>query len=138
MSEEQKINKSPFKKEGMFSEAHPLVFEMARNLRKNMTHAEMILWGYLKNNFEGYRFRRQHPVNMYIADFYCHKLKLIIEVDGSIHYRDDVKENDIKKENDLKDMGYTIIRFSNDEVGKSANRVLEQLRIIVAQLKKQD
>lgn len=85
MSTKQSNKKSAFGKRGMFNEAHPLVFDLAKQLRKNMTHAEMIMWGYLKEHFEGLRFRRQHPVSMYIADFYCHKLRLIIEIDGSVH-----------------------------------------------------
>ena len=67
-------NKSPFKKNGMFNEANPLVFALAKNLRKNMTASEMILWGYLKTKPGGFKFRRQHPLGLYIADFYCHKL----------------------------------------------------------------
>ncbi len=55
-------------------------------------HAESILGGYLKTKPFGLKFRRQHPYSVYILDFYCHKLKLVIEVDGSIHYIDTVKE----------------------------------------------
>ncbi len=109
-------NKSPFKKDGMFNEANPLVFELAKNLRKNMTHAEMILWNSLKAGVNGLKFRRQHPLGIYVADFYCHKVKLIIEVDGSIHDKKEIKEYDIKRENDLINDGYTVIRFSNKQV----------------------
>ena len=109
-------NKSPFKKDGMFSEANPLVFELAKNLRKNMTHAEMILWGYLRAGIDGLKFRRQHPLGIYVADFYCHKIKLIIEVNGSIHNKKEIKEYDIKREKDLINDGYTILRFSNKQV----------------------
>jgi very-short-patch-repair endonuclease len=62
----------------------------------------MILWGRLKEYFPDYKFRRQHPISNYIADFYCHKLKLIIEVDGSIHFLekniklDEVRQKDIE------------------------------------------
>jgi len=135
MSSENSHIKSPFKKDGLFNEAHPLVFDLAKQLRKNMTHAEMILWGYLKSNFEGLRFRRQHPLNMYIADFYCHKLKLIIEVDGSIHDNDNVKQNDLKREADLIEMGCVIIRFTNERVEKETNKVLEEIKIEVNKLK---
>lgn len=135
MSSEQTNSKSAFKKDGMFNEAHPIVFALAKELRRNMTHSETILWGYLKGNFEGLRFRRQHPVSMYIADFYCHKLKLIIEIDGSIHNQTEVRENDIRRENDLKEMGYTILRFTNKRVEMEANKVLDEVRNIVAGLK---
>lgn len=138
MSSEQSNKKSAFGKRGMFNEAHPLVFDLAKQLRKNMTHAEMIMWGYLKENFEGLRFRRQHPVSMYIADFYCHKLRLIIEIDGSVHDDPGVKENDITRENNLKQMGYKIIRFTNNSVEKQGENVLNELKNFVAQLQKQD
>ena len=118
-------NKSPFKKNGMFNEANPLVFTLAKNLRKNMTAAEMILWGYLKAGYEGLKFRRQHPLGIYIADFYCHKLRLIIEVDGNIHDKQEIKEYDIKRENDLINDGYTILRFSNYQVLKEIDSVLK-------------
>jgi cyclase len=71
------------------------VYQRARELRNNTTYAEIILWGYLKTKPFGYKFRRQHPYSIYILDFYCHSLKLVIEVDGSIHNLAEVKENDI-------------------------------------------
>jgi very-short-patch-repair endonuclease len=59
----------------------------ARELRSNMTKAEIILWSRLRSKkVEGYKFRRQEPIFDYIVDFYCHELKLIIEVDGEIHF----------------------------------------------------
>ncbi len=109
-------NHSPFKKEGMFNGANPLIFELAKGLRKNMTGAEKLLWNHLKEGINGFKFRRQHPIGIYIADFYCHKLKFIIELDGSIHDLSDVKENDENRERDLKSWGYNIIRFTNDLV----------------------
>jgi cyclase len=71
--------KSPFKEGGMFDQAHPLLFERAKALRKNMTETEKILWNYLKAGVAGLKFRRQHPVGLYIADFYCHPIRLVIE-----------------------------------------------------------
>ena len=55
---------------------------------------KQILWGYLKTKSLGFKFRRQHPYSLYILDFYCHSLKLVIEIDGSIHEKEEVKEND--------------------------------------------
>ncbi|MCW3108841.1 MAG: hypothetical protein JWQ09_3347, partial [Segetibacter sp.] len=83
--DEQHKPKSLFKEGGIFNEAHPLVFERAKELRKNMTEAEKLLWEYLKGGINGFKFRRQHPIGIYIADFYCHSFKLIIELDGKIH-----------------------------------------------------
>ena len=96
--------------------AHPLIFRKAAELRNKMTFAEGLLWNYLKANEWGYKFRRQHPLFMYVADFYCHQLKLIIEIDGSIHELEDVKRNDAIRENHLKNLGLKIIRFKNEEV----------------------
>ncbi len=73
MNEADKL-KSAFKERGMFKEAYPLVFEKAKELRKNMTEAEKALWGYLKGGINDLKFRRQHPIAFYIADFYCHAI----------------------------------------------------------------
>jgi len=83
----------------MFEGANHLVFGFARELRKDMTDAEKILWTHLKEGIQNLKVRRQHPIGHYVADFYCHKLKLIIEVDGSIHDLEEVKINDDEKEN---------------------------------------
>ena len=71
----------------------------ARELRRNMTRAEIILWSRLRSkNIDGYKFRRQQPIFNYIVDFYCHELKLIIEVDGEIHSLSDKSESDMKRD----------------------------------------
>lgn len=85
-------------KRKMFYRAEPLIFERAKELRNNLTHAEMMLWGYLRTNPSGYEFRRQHPVGRYVADFFCYKLKLVIEVDESIHNIKELKVNDEERE----------------------------------------
>src|SRR5213075_2307472 len=105
--------KNPYKKGGMFEGANYLVFELAKDLRKNMTEAEKILWMHLRERISSLKFRRQHPIGIYIADFYCHKIKLIIEVDGEIHDEPETKKYDEKREKDLKELGYLIIRFTN-------------------------
>lgn len=133
MSEQRKI-KSSFKKDGMFNEASPIVFELAKDLRRNMTDAEMLLWNYLKSGVHGLRIRRQHPIGIYIADFYCHKIKLIIEIDGSIHNKPEIKEYDLKRETDLKNWGYKLIRFTNDSVFKQTDKVLAEINSIVEKL----
>lgn len=70
-----------FMKEGMFYGSSPIIFENAKKLRNDPTGSEIIFWGLLKQHFKDSRFKRQHPVSNYIADFYCHKLKLVIEID---------------------------------------------------------
>ena len=72
-------------KENMFYGAGHLIFENAKELRNNVTPTEMILWGSLKEYFIDIKFRRQHPISFYIVDIYCHSLKLVIEIDESIH-----------------------------------------------------
>ena len=74
--------KSAYRKAGMFRGASPIVFQHAKALRKAMTPAELVLWGHLKLGIDGYKFRTQRPIGSYIADMYCHKLKLVIELDG--------------------------------------------------------
>jgi very-short-patch-repair endonuclease len=69
-----------------FYGATPEIFLRAAELRRNMTNAEKLLWQELRSKkILNLTFRRQHPVNMFIADFYCHKARLVIEIDGSIH-----------------------------------------------------
>jgi cyclase len=116
--------KSAFKEGGMFNQAHPLVFEMAKELRKNMTEAEKFLWNYLKTGIDGLKFRRQHALGNYIADFYSHPIKLVIELDGKIHEKPEVKILDEQRENDLRIWGYEIIRFTNEELFRDTEKVL--------------
>ena len=89
----------------MFAGANPLVFARAEELRKTMTHAEELLWYHLKQKPEGYKFRRQHPFGPYIFDFYCHKAKLVVEIDGSIHELEEVKINDEIRLKTIEDSG---------------------------------
>jgi imidazole glycerol-phosphate synthase subunit HisF len=74
--------------------------------------------GYLKNKPEGYKFRRQHPLGIYIADFFCFKLKLVIEVDGSIHEMKSVKANDKERQKLIESEGLKLLRFTNTEIEK--------------------
>ncbi len=73
------------KLESMHDGASPKIFRYAHILRKNMTEPELKLWEFLKKHPLGYKFRRQHPIHKYILDFYCHKKRLSIEVDGKNH-----------------------------------------------------
>jgi very-short-patch-repair endonuclease len=74
------------KEREMYFGAKPELFKRALEMRKKPTEAEKILWKHIRTfRSEGYIFRRQHPIDIFIADFYCPKLKLVIEVDGEIH-----------------------------------------------------
>ncbi len=106
--------------------AKPL-YQRARELRNNATHAETILWGYLKTKPFGIKFRRQHPYSIYILDFYSHSLKLVIEVDGSIHNQPDVKLNDAERQTLLEKDGLKVIRFTNPQVEKNLEVVQETI-----------
>lgn len=89
----------------------------AAELRKSMTYAEKVLWQQLRNRkMEGLKFRRQHPVNIFILDFYCHEKKLAIEVDGGIHLSEDQREWDENRTFELNEFGITVLRFANEEV----------------------
>ncbi len=90
----------------------------ANNLRKEMTKAEACLWKYVlrASKLKGYPFRRQRPVLNYIADFMCKPLMLIIEVDGSIHELEEVMQKDKTRQQALEENGFTVLRFTNEEV----------------------
>ena len=90
----------------------------ANRLRKGMTKAEACLWKYVvrAGKMKGYGFRRQRPVLNYIADFICKELMLIVEVDGSIHELEEVRKNDKQRQKALEEAGFTVLRFTNNEV----------------------
>ena len=111
----------------MFYGADKIIFENAKVLRNNLTADEMILWGRLKEYFPGYKFRRQHPISNYIADFYCHKLKLIIEVDGAIHSSHENKKLDEIRQKNLEKLGLIVIRFNNEDVRNKIENVLRKI-----------
>jgi very-short-patch-repair endonuclease len=111
----------------MFYGTQPITFQNARRLRKNMTPTEKILWSYLgKKQLNGMRFRKQHPIGDYIADFYCHELKLIIEVDGPIHNQK--LEYDRTRTEEMAKVGLQVIRFTNDEIIADIGSVIEKIK----------
>ena len=98
----------------------------AAELRKNMTYAEKILWQKLNNRkIYGLKFRRQHPVDIFILDFYCHERKLAIEVDGGVHNQIDQKEWDENRTFELEEFGIKVLRFKNEDVIHQTNKVIE-------------
>jgi cyclase len=121
-------------KKQMFLGASNLIFENAKSLRGRLTEAEMVLWGHLtKGNQFGVKFRRQHPIADYIADFYCHTHKLIIELDGTIHNIPEVADNDIARQKHLESLGITVIRFKNQEIFENLEQVLDIINNILVQ-----
>ena len=94
----------------------------SRKLRKQGTYAEVLLWSILrKRQIKGYRFNRQKPIGKYIVDFYCSKLKLVIEVDGISH--DDKYEQDFQRQNDIEKFGVNFMRFLDEEVKENIDGV---------------
>jgi very-short-patch-repair endonuclease len=119
----------------MYFGATPAIFKLAKELRKEETEAEKILWTRLnKNQIMGLQFRRQHPINMFVADFYCAKIKLVIEIDGSIHEITEYQEHDIGRSEILNDFGITVIRFSNEQVIEDIDGTINKIEKTVREL----
>lgn len=112
----------------MYYGASPALLEFARSLRTNETEAEKILWMHLcGKKVNGLRFRRQHPVLYFIADFFCPKAKLIIEVDGGIHKMPAQFEYDKNRDSELSAYGLKVLRFTNDEVINNIDYVIQKI-----------
>ena len=112
----------------LFFEAPADIFAKAKQLRTKMTPAEFKIWNFLKGrNILGVRFRAQHPIGLYIADFYCHKISLVIEIDGKIHDSEIQKAKDLERSEVLKSWGIDIIRFSNFQVKNRLNYVQNEI-----------
>ena len=110
----------------MFYGAKRTIFQNAYDLRKDMTPAERVLWERLNKSQLGVRFKAQHPIDIFIADFYCHKYKLVIEVDGEIHLSQ--VEYDENRTAELERLDLTIVRFTNDEVLNNTEQVIEKIK----------
>jgi len=101
--------------------------EKARELRKNQTDAEKLLWHHLRNRrMAGYKFRRQHSIPPYIVDFVCIDKKLILEIDGGQHSLN--KEEDNKRTAYLESKGFKVFRFWNNQVSNETESVLEVIK----------
>ncbi len=100
--------------------------QRAKELRREMTPAEKLLWQEVRAKKLGVRFRRQQVIAGFIVDFYCHKAALVVEVDGDIH--DLQKDEDARREKVLREMGLRIVRFRNDEVVKELSAVVGKIK----------
>ena len=103
--------------------------ERAKELRREMTPAEKILWQEVRAKKLGVRFRRQQIIQGFIVDFYCHKAALVIEVDGDIH--DLQQDEDTRREKVLREMGLRVVRFRNDEVVRELSAVVGKIKELV-------
>ena len=100
-----------------------------------MTDTEKIIWERVCKNQLGVRIRRQHPIWKFIADFYCHELKLIIEIDGGIHLSQENKEYDNSRDITLNELGIQTIRFTNDQAINNTDWVIEEIKSKIELLK---
>jgi PncC family amidohydrolase len=120
--------------------ADPTVYGLLKKFvaehRSNPTEAEKVLWDILKGRkLSGYKFRRQHIINSYIADFVCLSKRLIIEVDGLIHQLPENKISDGERTSELNRLGYEVIHFTNEQILQNADNILNE---ILLQLKKEN
>ena len=111
------------------SHYNPKLKNRARALRKNMTEAEVKLWQHLRRKqLCNMQFLRQRPIGEYIVDFYCPEAKLVNEVDGEHHYKEAGLKYDTRRDAYLRELGLTVMRFSNTDIMKNINGVAEAIR----------
>lgn len=102
--------------------------EIRRNLRQESTIAEDFLWQHIRNrSLNQLKFKRQHSIGNYIVDFYCASKRLVIEVDGEVHFFSDQKEKDKTRDENLLEMDFKILRFSNEAVLLKINFVMQEI-----------
>jgi very-short-patch-repair endonuclease len=107
----------------------------ARENRKDMTYSEKIVWNMIRKKRLGIKFRRQQVISDFIVDFVSIDLRLVIEIDGDSH--DDKKEYDVYRSRILNELGYFVVRFTNDEIESNGNKVeLEIIKVIHKRLDK--
>ena len=102
--------------------------EKARRLRNESTYSEILLWQDIKNKRLGYQFHRQVPLLDYMADFYCHELHLVIEVDGKCHDSIAAKLYDARRQSRLENFGVRFLRFDDARMKGDINKVVEEIR----------
>ena len=107
---------------------YSLLWAFAKENRNNPTEAERLLWFYLSNKQLGVRFRRQHIIGQYIADFACLDKMLIIELDGGYHSLPEQQISDEQRTADLQKWGYRVIRFTNEELFNGIDLVLTKIK----------
>ena len=119
----------------MFYGAKADLFTQALRMRKNPTEAEKVMWKILrKYRQSGFPFRRQHPIEFYIADFYCHKLRLVIEVDGEIHSEKEVHNHDESRTGELERFAIRVLRLTNREILNYGDVAIEKINATIKEL----
>ena len=121
--------------DNLHKKSSPVLYEYAKQMRKDSTKAEEILWLRLKNRqLAGLKFRRQHPIDKFIADFYCHEKNLIIELDGNVHASYEQKDLDKGRTETLNEFGIRVFRFKNEEIIGNIEAVILQITKRVAKI----
>ena len=105
---------------------------LSQTLRKNQTKEESFIWYNFLKKYP-VQFRRQYVIGEYIVDFYCHKAKLIVELDGSGHFEPDVMEKDKVRTEYMESLGLTVLRFTNLEIKRYFHIVCEKIDLTVQQ-----
>ena len=105
------------------------LIEKRKHNRNNPTRAEAFLWGYLKGSkLDGRKFRRQKSIKNFIVDFYCPEEKLIVELDGDLHFDEEAKQYDKQRAKKLEGLGLKVIRFENQDVLYNLEAVLQKIK----------
>ncbi|MBR1933949.1 MAG: endonuclease domain-containing protein [Prevotella sp.] len=107
---------------------YDLLKAYARHNRHEMTESEQTLWAALRKEFGGIKFRRQHPIGDYIADFLCLTRKLVIEVDGGYHNDPQQRIEDVWRTEFLESKNYRVLRFTNEEVNTDTRGVISRIK----------
>src|SRR5664280_985788 len=119
----------------MFFGAKAELFSLALQMRMNPTEPERVMWKILRKfRQSGFPFRRQHPIEFYIADFYCHNLRLVIEVDGEIHTEKEIQSHDEGRTGELERFGIKVLRFTNSQILNNSNLVIEKINETMKEL----
>jgi very-short-patch-repair endonuclease len=107
----------------------------AKTLRRPMTATETLLWEHLRDRrLMGTKFRRQHAIGRFVVDFYCHELRLVVEIDGSVHDEPGRRLLDAQRQEDLEDLGLRFIRFRAEDVAADAAIVVAKLATAISSL----
>jgi len=120
----------------MHQHASSRLFKIAAQLRKNPTPTEKIMWQHLRNRKLGVKFRRQHPLSIYILDLYSHEIRLAIEIDGKYHLKKQVHQMDEHRNENLIASGLTILRITDEEIISDIDKVLFKIKEIIETLKR--
>ena len=114
--------------DNLHKEAIGKLYQYGRELRQESTEAEKLLWAELRNKkLNGLKFRRQHPIDKFVADFYCHEKKIVIELDGSIHDEKINKEYDEARTAMLAGLNVIVLRFKNEDITNNLKEVLKKI-----------